>query len=124
MFAQLPVPVSGAIETWLLSAAAVMVLVERALAFYKNHMREQPPPATAYVANETCSRVQSANAQRFEEIEAQQLEDDHRRKAIYDHIDNVRRELKEDIHQVQTDVNLMPSRMVELLSKTGALRKA
>lgn len=49
LLSSIPAPQEGAIEVWLLSAAAVMAIVKYAMDMWKDHFRESPNPSGTYV---------------------------------------------------------------------------
>ena len=48
LLAQMPTATNGEISTWLLCAAAAVVIIERTVNFYRTVIRELPEPASTY----------------------------------------------------------------------------
>jgi hypothetical protein len=62
---QLPLPTSVELAGWLACLGAAAFLLDRLLRFYKDHMREQPPPAATYVSRDACKLVHNVGKGRF-----------------------------------------------------------
>jgi hypothetical protein len=88
----------GSLETWLVCAAAVIVGVERVLAFWKNHLREQPVPAQTYVTRGDCDKIHGMVK------EAGRVQDE-KRQGLYRKIEELRLEVKDDMDSLHTKVN-------------------
>lgn len=136
LIAQLPSATANGMTEWLICAAAALVIVERALAFYKNHMRESPVPGETYTKQADCVYRHQELTGRLRELEHKREQDvlssGESRKLIYkklddtrDNIDDLRRELSEKIDELRKDIsngtNGIEARVIATLKNTGAI---
>ena len=118
LFAQIPIVTS--VEQWLVPATCVFVLFERGLSFYKNHMKETPPPAETYMTNALCGAQHRDLDARVATMERGLALDDTKRAAIYDRVEKVRQELKADIQHLSDKVEVLPLRLLEMIKRNGS----
>ena len=123
LLAQLPTATPLSLGNWVVDAAAVVLILERGFAFWKNHLREQPPPSSTYMTKEECARNHLGLTARLHGIEEQGNEADGRRRAIYEQIDRVRRELKADISHLQDNLAQTPEAVIRMLRQTGVIKE-
>ena len=64
----LPSTSPAEIGAWLMCAAAVAVIADRLFSFYKNHLRESPPPSETYARRSECEARHSAGDRVLREL--------------------------------------------------------
>lgn len=112
----MPTPSSAELGIWLGCLAAVMLILERGLALWKNHLRESPPPAQTYATRDECARRHASSAEEIvklrQEFNAQIAHASDRRKETYEQIRQVRAEavsqageIYDRISGLQTEMN-------------------
>jgi hypothetical protein len=88
ILAQVPAATGAEIATWLISAAAVLLIMERGFSFWKNHLREEPTPSQTYATRTALSELDA----RVKENEAYSRA---RRGEIYKEFSKIREEANE-----------------------------
>lgn len=125
MFAQLPSLAPGSIEGWLLSATCVLVMLERGFAFYKNHLRESPPPAQTYMTKTDCDRLHTIRGSDLQQIklDVEELRKDRTNRVDMwsTQVDRLRTEMSENLKRVHARIDDLPDKIISLLKNTGAL---
>jgi hypothetical protein len=114
IFAQMPTPTPGALAAFIVSGAALIWALNQGLKL-ADRFKAKPPTGELNVSFE-------ALTMRVEALEQREHEHESRRRALYDHIDKVRIELKNDIKDMQDKVDQIPNQVIVLLKHTGALR--
>lgn len=91
---QMPAVSSTELGSWLLAAAAVAVIANQAILLWRNisgGLKEMPPPADTYVTKTVCKIIHSEVAKNLAQNE--------------DHIEGLRREIKEDVKGIHNRIN-------------------
>jgi hypothetical protein len=104
LFAQLPSELSSPLVSWLLGGSAALFLLNQALTFWKDHMREQPAARDTYATKEDHEALIAEVDARFEK-----LNEDRRRNVteLHGKIDDMRREVKSDVHGVHDRITAL-----------------
>lgn len=68
MLAQLAAPTSVEFAGWIACLATFAWLADRILRFYKDHLREQPPPAETYMRRDNCKEAHALLDARLGEV--------------------------------------------------------
>jgi len=117
--AQIAAP--GAIEGWLLSAAAVLVMAERGFSFFKNHLREEPPPGQTYMTKDACARIHGTRDDELEEIKDQLRSMQGNRLTDWqkwtDHLNSMRAETGASLTRIHIRLDAMPKDILDLIKK-------
>jgi len=125
MFSQITAP--AGFEGWLVCAAAALVMIERGMAFYKNHMRELPPPSQTYVTKEDCHAAHASAAGTYTRLQAEveELKGERvvRAEQASHLVDSLRREMSASFTRVHQRIDDLPDKMIATLRNTGALRQ-
>jgi hypothetical protein len=127
MLAQLPTISSGDLGGWLIAAAAVLVIAERGFAFWKNHLREQPPPSQTYMTKTDCHLAHAATKEELkrlaDDVEHLKAARSETNNVVAAATENLRREMNESFRRVHQRIDELPDKIIAILANTKALRE-
>jgi hypothetical protein len=76
-FAQVPMVSPGELGSWLLAAAAVMVIMNQAMAVaekFRSSVKEKPEPSLTYMSKSICEAMHASYDARVQKVESDQRE--------------------------------------------------
>jgi septation ring formation regulator EzrA len=118
LFAQLPAATPAQISAWLISFAAVLVIAERAFAFWKNHLREQPIPSQTYATFAGCNTKHAQTQEQIDKLAAKMQQQEQynreRRAAIYEEFRKMREEMGEMVSRIYDEIKPLRESMSAL----------
>jgi len=114
MLAQLATPTSVEFAGWIACLATCAWLADRILRFYKDHVREQPPPAETYMRRDNCREAHTLLDARLSEVrkEFHSIVESH-------HVEVV--DLKQSITRLHQRLDDLEARVGSLPDRTLAL---
>lgn len=129
LLAQISTDMLGPIAPWLISASAVLFLVNQGITFYKDHFRESPIPADTYATKKELHETHGRISRERKEIDAALTRADAEIKALAEglqdavgqirrdgearvsalgaHIDDLKKEIKEENSDLHTRITEM-----------------
>jgi hypothetical protein len=110
---QMPAASESEIGRWLLAFAAVAVIANQGITFWKNisgGLKETPPPAQTYVQKTICKLLHI-------EIDKHHREETERIDKAEENTEALRREIKDDIRGIHDRINLILCVVGELKGK-------
>lgn len=119
--AQLALDTVPAFVTFVVGGSAALFLVNQALTFYKEHIKERPAPADTYATKTELSRVENQLRESIGEL-ADDLKDEvgaqaGKRKRIYESIEK----LGQDMAAMKSDNTAQTRQLVNLEAKVDRL---
>ncbi len=114
LIAQVTADMLGPIVPWIAGASLTLFLLNQALTFYKEHIREQPTPSNTYATKEEMrqahGRMNREKEERDREIRDLKATDE-----------ALREKLDREIKDLRDDVIAVPREVVALLKETKGL---
>jgi len=113
LLGQMPAVSSSELGGWLLSAAAVAVIANQGMMFWKNisgGLKETPPPAQTYVQKTVCKLLHIG-------VETKIREQSERIETAEENTEALRREIKDDVKGIHDRINIILEAVGELKGK-------
>lgn len=120
LLAQLTPDMLGPVVPWLLGASGVMLLLNQALSFFKDHIREKPTPADTYATRAEHAELKQRVEHISDEIVRGFERLDQKRSVS---IAGLHDDLASTAEKLNARIDAMPARMIELLKSTRDLHK-
>lgn len=114
LLAQLSADTGSSLMTFLVGGSAALFLINQALTFYKQHIKEQPTPANTYATKDEMKQAHGRMTREKDEFDRQIRELKEEQERLDQKLDNKIDDLNERIDAV-------PERTINLLAKTKGL---
>lgn len=106
---------------WVIAMAAVLVIADRAIRFWKDHLREQPSPSATYVTRTSCVEQQSAQTKRTDDLRQEMRDLVTRNQTDVDEVKEILGRVHERLDEMETRIGNLPDRVVALLTNARQL---
>jgi hypothetical protein len=135
LIAQVPASSALSLGNWLVDATCILLMAERAFSFWKNHLRETPPPSQTYMTKADCTAM---HARQMDEAKGNTEWNKREHENIFSRMGGMERGIvskmeariqhvedtnRESIQALQAKMDTMPDKIVAQLLNTRQLWK-